>query len=103
MTTPIGRNKGDRIEWTLEEKNLLYYVCKSPELKSEPWKKKWDIFDMVHRYTNGPQRSQRSQDALTSAWKRYQKDNNGYPWWEDEDWLRGMVDDTLLPLRSYCV
>lgn len=95
MTTPIGRNKGDRIEWTLEEKNLLYYVCKSPELKSEPWTKKWAIFDMVRRYTNGPQRSQRSQDALTSAWKRYQRDY--------EDWLRGMVDDTLLPLRSYCV
>ncbi len=108
MTTPIGRNKGDRIEWTLEEKNLLYYVCKSPELKDERWTKKWAIFDMVRRFTNGPQRAQRSHDALTSAWKRYQRDcNNGGalldPWWEDEDWLRGMVDDTLLPLRSYCV
>lgn len=101
MTTPIGRNTSDRIEWTLEEKDLLYYVCKSPELESEPWIKKWAIFNIVRRSTDGPQRS---KDALTSAWKRYQRDsNNEGAWWEDEDWLRGMVDDTLLPLRSYCV
>jgi hypothetical protein len=105
MTTTIGRNKGKRIEWTPEEKDLLYYVCTSPTLEGKLWSERWKIFDAVRLHKHRPERS---LNALTSTWKRIQKDLKSEvplpdPLWKDTNWWQDMVNHTVEPLRPYCV
>lgn len=98
MTTTIGRNASDKHEWNSDDKDLLYYVCKSDALARETWINKGTIFNMVCRYNHRPERT---QYALTSTWSRYQKEGVFLPdpMWANGSWWQIMVDDAILSLR----